>query len=567
MLENGMIVDGKYKILNKIGRGGMSTVYLAMNERANRQWAIKEIQKKGNRYYRTMREELLAETDILKRLDHPNLPKIADVLEYKDIFLIVMDYIEGRPLSLTLQEQGAQSQEVVVAWAKQLCDVLEYLHSRKPPIIYRDMKPANIMLRPDGRVMLIDFGTARESKEEHVEDTICLGTVGYAAPEQFGGNGQTDARTDIFCLGRTLYHLLTGHNPCMPPYEIYPIRHWNPQLSSGLEEIIWKCVQNDPQERYQSCAELLYALEHYREFDVECKRQQQKKWRIFVCSAVCTLAFAAGAVGFRCAEEKTVRNSYERVMKEASSSVTREKQIANYRKAIALNPRKADAYELLLEKVFLTDDNFSQEEAAMMLEILQQRGMNKKDYLSVLESEQNAYGKVAFRIGIAYFYYYEGEGNKQLSGRWFVDAAKSETLEEHQRVRAKMLGKIAGYYAQLNRNDRAGDSKVTYREYWEDLTELIKGNIVAIDNEKTALVMYQELVYQIGQNADKFYAEGIKREEMSKQLEKVKERLRTDLTIQNRGVQKEIEKKKEELVKNISWAEEEVKTICTIRNR
>ena len=166
-----------------------------------------------------------------------------------------------------------------------------------------------------------------------------------------------------------MYHLLTGHNPCMPPYEIYPIRHWNPQLSSGLEEIIWKCVQNDPQERYQSCAELLYALEHYREFDVECKRQQQKKWRIFVCSAVCTLAFAAGAVGFRCAEEKTVRNSYERVMKEASSSVTREKQIANYRKAIALNPRKADAYELLLEKVFLTDDNFSQEEAAMMLEI------------------------------------------------------------------------------------------------------------------------------------------------------------------------------------------------------
>lgn len=147
MLENGMIVDGKYKILNKIGKGGMSTVYLAMNERANRQWAIKEIQKKGNRYYRTMREELLAETDILKKLDHPNLPKIADVLEYKDIFLIVMDYIEGRPLSLTLQEQGAQSQEVVVAWAKQLCDVLEYLHSRKPPIIYRDMKPANIMLR------------------------------------------------------------------------------------------------------------------------------------------------------------------------------------------------------------------------------------------------------------------------------------------------------------------------------------------------------------------------------------------------------------------------------------
>ena len=102
MLENGMIVDGKYKILNKIGRGGMSTVYLAMNERANRQWAIKEIQKKGNRYYRTMREELLAETDILKRLDHPNLPKIADVLEYKDIFLIVNGLHRRKTLSLNI---------------------------------------------------------------------------------------------------------------------------------------------------------------------------------------------------------------------------------------------------------------------------------------------------------------------------------------------------------------------------------------------------------------------------------------------------------------------------------
>lgn len=567
MLENGMIVDGKYKILNKIGQGGMSTVYLAMNERANRQWAIKEIKKKGNRYYRTLREELLAETDILKKLDHPNLPQIADVLEYEDTFLIVMDYIEGRPLSLTLQEQGAQTQELVVAWAKQLCDVLAYLHSRKPPIIYRDMKPANIMLRPDGRVMLIDFGTAREYKEDHVEDTVCLGTVGYAAPEQFGGNGQTDARTDIFCLGRTLYHLLTGHNPCMPPYEIYPIRHWNPQLSSGLEEIIWKCVQNDPGERYQSCAELLYALEHYREFDSECKRRQQKKWWIFVCSAFCTLAFAAGAVGFRCAEEKTVRNSYERVMKEASSAVTKEKQIANYRRAISLNPKKADAYEQLLEKVFLTDDNFSREEAAVMLEILGEKGTDHKDHLSVLESEQREYGKVAFRIGIAYFYYYEGEGNKQLSERWFADAAKSETLEEYQRVRAKMLGKIAGYYAELNRNDRAGDSKVTYREYWEDLTELTKGNIAALDNEKTALVMYQELVYQIGQNADKFYDEGVEKEQLLGQLEKVSERLQTDMIVQKKGEQKEIEKKKEELIKNILWAGEEVEAICTIRNR
>ncbi len=146
------------------------------------------------------------------------------------------------------------------------------------------MKPSNIMLKPDGKVMLIDFGIAREFKDTSVADTTCLGTQGYAAPEQYGGQGQTDARTDIYCLGATLYHLLTGHNPSEPPYEMYPIRYWNPELSSGLEEIILKCTQKNPDDRYQSCAELLYALEHYNELDIEYKRKQTLKWRSFLCT-------------------------------------------------------------------------------------------------------------------------------------------------------------------------------------------------------------------------------------------------------------------------------------------
>ena len=109
-----------------------------------------------------------------------------------------MDYIEGKPLSEALNREGAQPQEKVIEWAKQICDVLGYLHSRVPPIIYRDMKPSNVMLKPDGDIMIIDFGTAREYKSASIADTTCLGTQGYAAPEQFGGQGQTDARTDIY---------------------------------------------------------------------------------------------------------------------------------------------------------------------------------------------------------------------------------------------------------------------------------------------------------------------------------------------------------------------------------
>lgn len=121
-----------------------------------------------------------------------------------------MDYVEGRTLKAIVDERGAQPQEDVVNWAIQLCSVLDYLHTRKPAIIYRDLKPGNIMLRPDGRIVLIDFGTAREYKTGQEEDTISLGTKGYAAPEQYGGDGQTDARTDIYNLGATIYHLVTG---------------------------------------------------------------------------------------------------------------------------------------------------------------------------------------------------------------------------------------------------------------------------------------------------------------------------------------------------------------------
>ena len=252
MLEIGSIVDGKYKILNKIGQGGMSVVYLAMNERANKQWAIKEVRKDGVSNFEVVKQGLIAETDMLKRLNHPHLPSIIDVIDGEGTFLIVMDYIEGKSLSSVLKHQGAQSQEDVIEWAKQLCDVLGYLHSREKPIVYRDMKPSNVMLKPDGNVTLIDFGTAREFKSASVADTTCLGTQGYAAPEQFGGMGQTDGRTDIYCLGATMYHLVTGHNPAEPPYEMYPIRQWNPRLSSGLEEIIIKCTQRNPAECFSA---------------------------------------------------------------------------------------------------------------------------------------------------------------------------------------------------------------------------------------------------------------------------------------------------------------------------
>ncbi|MCR5177986.1 MAG: serine/threonine protein kinase [Lachnospiraceae bacterium] len=311
MLKTGQLVAGRYRILNLVGQGGQSRVYLAHDEYANRQWAVKEL-RRDVEHYDLIRRSLLAEIKLLRSLNHPCLPSIIDCIDEGDdgSILTVMNYIEGKTLSEILSGYGAQPQERVVKWALQLCDVLSYLHRQTPPIIYRDIKPGNIMLKPDGNITLIDFGTARQyrindSDQSDVctdaDDTICLGTRGYAAPEQFGGHGQTDARTDIYCLGATLYHLLTGRSPAKAPYEIRPIREWNPALSAGLEEIITRCTMVDPSDRFSTCDELRYALMHHRERDKGFRSRTILKLSVFAAAAVVSVITGICAVG--CAAE------------------------------------------------------------------------------------------------------------------------------------------------------------------------------------------------------------------------------------------------------------------------
>lgn len=259
MTHVGTVIEGKYEILKEIGRGGMSVVYLANDTHLNRNWAVKEVRKKGNgKNDEIVVNSLLAEANMVKRLDHPALPRIVDIIDNGSTIYIVMDFIEGESLDKILNEYGAQPEDKVIEWAMQICDVLSYLHSQKPPIIYRDMKPANLMLKPNGNISIIDFGIAREYKEQNLADTTVLGTKGYAPPEQY--SGQTDPRSDIFALGMTMHHLLTGIDPRNgEPYA--PVRQWNPELSEGIEAIINKCVEPAAENRYQSCAELLVDLQ------------------------------------------------------------------------------------------------------------------------------------------------------------------------------------------------------------------------------------------------------------------------------------------------------------------
>lgn len=359
MLEIGSLLDGKYKILNKIGQGGMSIVYLAMNEKANKQWAVKEMRKEKNRNYEVMKQSLITETNLLKELKHPYLPSIADIIENDDTIIIVMDYIEGRPLSDILLEEGTIEEDKVVDYAIQLCDVLDYLHSQNPPIIYRDLKPANIMLKPDGKITLIDFGTARKYNYDSVSDTTCLGTIGYAAPEQFAGETlrQTDARTDIYNLGATMYHLLTGVNPSEPPYELYPIRRWDERLSNGLEKIILRATRKDPEKRFNDCKEMSYALQHFRDLDDSYIATQKKKILLFAASLILSFSFFSMAIVVNGMEKREISKVYNNYLSEAALKIAYDGSenavdanvLKLFQDAINISPQSTEAYIRMLD--------------------------------------------------------------------------------------------------------------------------------------------------------------------------------------------------------------------------
>ena len=531
MLEIGSLVGGKYKVLSVIGQGGMSTVYLAMNERANKPWAIKEVRKDAVADFRVVRQSLITETDLLKELSHPYLPSIVDVIDEEGRFLIVMDYIEGNTLEKALNLMGAQPQEYVIEWGIQLCDVLEYLHTRKPAIIYRDIKPGNIMLRPDGTITLIDFGTAREFKEQKNSDTSYLGTRGYAAPEQFGGMGQTDARTDIYCLGATLYHLVTGHNPSEPPYEFYPIRYWNQQLSPGLEYIINKCVQSNPDDRYSSCAEVMYDLQHYREIDRGYKKEAKFGVGLFSAIAVLALIFGVMAGAFRTKAIELAKHTYSTNITEAKGMVDETSATDLFTKSIVIDPTNPEAYNEMID-YYLMDDVMTPEEDVMIRQALI-TSVGNTTAEEKLSSDKAGYGEVAYKLGVAYFYCYNGEGDKMRASVWFDKAIKTGSLSDSKLARAEKLGTITQYYERLVKGNvdvkPSGDKTIDYKQYFEDLCAVADGNVTEEDNAVTALVIYKEIAGQINDNYKKFIDDGVSNDEMSKEIDFIVSHIETDI--------------------------------------
>ncbi len=269
-LVSGNLLESRYRIVGVIGKGGFGAVYKAMDERfqAKRAVAIKEMsdaQLSPSEKAQAL-QDFRNEANLLVQLKHPNLPNVSDVFEEDGKAYLVMEFIEGKTLAKVQEEQNTPLDErLVLGWALQLCAVLHYLHAQPQPIIFRDMKPTNVMLTANGEIKLIDFGIARIFKVAAHKDTVLLGSQGYAPLEQYG-HGQSDARSDIYALGATLYVLLTRKVPVasfsrrVNSTLFSAPRQLNPHISPTVEAVILKAMAEEPRDRYQTAAAMYRAI-------------------------------------------------------------------------------------------------------------------------------------------------------------------------------------------------------------------------------------------------------------------------------------------------------------------
>jgi serine/threonine protein kinase len=263
-LTVGQTLQNRYRILGLLGQGGMGAVYQAADTRlGGKVVAIKEMSDAGlptPQQRQQASDAFRQEAQMLALLNHPNLPKVSDFFTENGKHYIVMEFVEGETLEDHLNRRGGSVSEAEArGWAAQLCDVLGYLHRQQPPVIFRDLKPANVMLTPQGQLKLIDFGIARFFKAGQAGDTLVMGTPGYAAPEQHG-KGQTDGRSDVYSLGVLLHHVLTGHDPATTPFALPPVRQLNPHVSSVMEQVIVRATQVQPVKRFPTVEALCQAL-------------------------------------------------------------------------------------------------------------------------------------------------------------------------------------------------------------------------------------------------------------------------------------------------------------------
>ena len=277
-MKTGDILNEKYRVEKLLGRGGTGSVYLCTNIELGNRWAVKHIPVER------INDKTMSEVEIMKKLYHISLPRIVDVFRDEQGLYIVESNIEGTGLETFLHRHGSFAADKVIDWSLELCEILKYLHGVRPkPIIYRDMKPANIILTQGSRLVLVDFGISKEFCEHQGRDILLAGTSAYAAPEQLIKGGKTDQRTDIYNLGATMYQLLHGRMPNGKNESVTPDKD---KVEARVNKIIAKCMENVPEDRYQRVEDIQKELQAAKNMIVVRKTRGCLMFKLKLASVV-----------------------------------------------------------------------------------------------------------------------------------------------------------------------------------------------------------------------------------------------------------------------------------------
>ncbi|MDO4619236.1 MAG: serine/threonine-protein kinase [Lachnospiraceae bacterium] len=322
------VIGGRYRLLRLLDSGGGGRVFLAEDLVLGKKWAVKVLPSRN--------AASIDEINMLKNLSHPRLPRIVDVLEDGRYLCVVMDYVEGKTLEQIRKEKGPISEKTVLRWGIQMAGVLTYLHERKPQVIYRDLKPENMILRPDGEVMLLDLGAAVCRSRQSAE--LQPGTPGYAAPEQYGESGKTDVRSDLYSLGMTLTALLSGKRPAEEGGTDLPAG-----ISRDTVEALRICTDRRPSLRYQTAADFRDVLQHCLEEKRAGLVVQRKNGAAALVLLSLGLFFLLAGRSVRETILAGLSSEYANLLEEAGREEEEEAESC-YLKAMELLPNREEAY-------------------------------------------------------------------------------------------------------------------------------------------------------------------------------------------------------------------------------
>lgn len=528
------MIKEKYRIIKELGHGGEGKVYLVQHRLTEQFRAAKVIRNQsGVRRFQ--------ELNAMKRLEHPGLPQIYDVLEEKDQIWLIMEYVRGRcihELDIT-----TCSQKQFFSIAGQLAEILVYLHTRTVPVFHLDIKPSNLLLREDGTLVLIDFGVAvRQTYPADLEvpkekQELCrFGTPGFAAPEQFQ-RGILDGRSDLYGAGAVLYYYLFRKRPYKDSVESGRAMYrdlWKKGIRNPA--IIWilqKCLCRNPDGRFADAIAFKKAVSRAERYFELCRKAGS------TAAALLFLAVVSFFAAYQmkdlkvqeermdmCTESDMQRQHYERILEQAGKLGLQE-AVSYYQEAARQAGEDLEWLRQLLNRL-VEDFSFDLEEEHILKEVLFRKAEEtEKTVLEQIKSYSD-FGEMSYQIGMAYWHYYEAAGGKSAAAEWFTQAVSAKIPDglyttESWIQQAQIYERIGKYYEMLGKTDENGVYQASMVTYWDDIKALWQMEDRGIQSLAVQRQLAEELLFCLIFYPHELQANEKKQEELQEILEEIEQ--------------------------------------------